>query len=317
MFSHLERPSGPIPRWREVLADFGPREAANGFIGWVFAATAPVAIILSVGTRGGLSEAELASWIFGVFFINGLISILFCWWYRQPLAFFWTIPGTVLVGPALGHLSFAEVIGAFYATGRLMLVLGATGWVKRAMHAVPMPIVMGMVAGVFLRFGLDLIRSLHDDVAIVAPMIAVWLLLTVAPALGRRLPPLIGALLVGATGRDSGGAIRCVEPRRVGVRATRCPRARLVLGRDVRTGRAAGDHRPGGPERPGHCGAEGGGTSAAGRCHHRRLRHRCAGERGGRQRQHLPDRADERDHHRVGRTLAALHRRHLHRCCSP
>jgi hypothetical protein len=35
MFSHLERPSGPIPHWREVLADFGPRYAANGFIGWV------------------------------------------------------------------------------------------------------------------------------------------------------------------------------------------------------------------------------------------------------------------------------------------
>lgn len=130
---------------------------------------------------------------------SALISILFCWLYRQPLAFFWTIPGTVLVGPALGHLSFAEVIGAFYATGGLMLVLGATGWVKRAMHAVPMPIVMGMVAGVFLRFGLDLIRSLHDDAAIVAPMIAVWLLLTAAPGLGRRMPPLIGALLVGAT----------------------------------------------------------------------------------------------------------------------
>ena len=25
----------------------------------------------------------------------------FCWFYRQPLVFFWTIPGTVLVGPAL------------------------------------------------------------------------------------------------------------------------------------------------------------------------------------------------------------------------
>jgi benzoate membrane transport protein len=199
MFSHLERPSAPIPRWRQVWADFGPRYAANGFIGWVFSATAPVAIILSVGMQGGLSEAELASWIFGVFFINGLISILFCWLYRQPLAFFWTIPGTVLIGPALEHLSFAEVIGAFYATGGLMLLLGATGWVKRAMHAVPMPIVMGMVAGVFLRFGLDLIRSLHDDAAIAAPMIAVWLLLTAAPGLGRRMPPLIGALLVGAT----------------------------------------------------------------------------------------------------------------------
>lgn len=198
MFSHLERLSGPPPGWREVLAVFGPRYAANGFIGWVFSATAPVAIILSVGTRGGLSEAELASWIFGVFFINGLINILFCWLYRQPLAFFWIIPGTVLVGPALGHLSFAEVIGTFYATGALMLLLGATGWVKRAMHLVPMPIVMGMVAGVFLRFGLDLVRSLQDDALIVAPMIGVWLLLTVSTGLGRRVPPLIGALLVGA-----------------------------------------------------------------------------------------------------------------------
>jgi len=220
MFSHIERPTRPVPTWREVLSDFGPGYAANGFIGWVFAATAPVAIILSVGTRGGLSEAELASWIFGVFFVNGLISILFCWLYRQPLAFFWTIPGTVLVGPALSHLSFAEVIGAFYVTGVLMLVLGATGWVKRAMQAVPMPIVMGMVAGVFLRFGLDLVRSLHDDVAIAGPMVATWLLLTALPRLGRRIPPLIGALLIGAVatavlGRfdiSTLGAIELVRP---------------------------------------------------------------------------------------------------------
>ena len=216
MFSHLERPGQARPGWRQLRADFGPTYAANGFIGWVFSATAPVAIILAVGTRGGLSEAELASWIFGVFFINGWISILFCWLYRQPLAFFWTIPGTVLVGPALAHLSFAEVIGAYYATGALMLALGASGWVRRAMQAVPMPIVMGMVAGVFLRFGLDLVRSLHSDIAIAGPMVAAWLLLSVWPALGRRLPPLIGALLIGALaaallGRVDSAALGAVE----------------------------------------------------------------------------------------------------------
>lgn len=198
MLSRLERPPGRLPRWREVWADFGPTYAANGFIGFVFAATAPVAIILSVGTRGGLSEAELASWIFGVFFVNGVIGMLMCWLYRQPLAFFWTIPGTVLIGPALAHLSFAEVIGAYYVTGALILVLGVTGWVRRAMQAIPMPIVMGMVAGVFLRFGLDLVRSLHEDITIAGPMVAMWLVLTALPAWGRRLPPLIGALLIGA-----------------------------------------------------------------------------------------------------------------------
>jgi benzoate membrane transport protein len=195
--STLERPAVAPPTLRQLLADLGPRYAANGFIGWLFAATAPVAIILSVGTQGGLSEAQLASWLFGAFFVNGLITILFCWLYRQPLAFFWTIPGTVLVGPALTHLSFAEVIGAYFATGLLVLALGASGWVRRAMQAVPMPIVMGMVAGVFLRFGLDLVRALHQDPAIAGAMVAAWLGLSLWPAAARRLPPLIGAMLAG------------------------------------------------------------------------------------------------------------------------
>jgi benzoate membrane transport protein len=220
VFDHLERPARPLPRPRRVWADFSPTYAANGFIGVMFSATGPVAVVLAVGLGGGLSESDLASWIFGCFFINGLISILFCWLYRQPLAFFWTIPGTVLVGPALAHLSFAEVIGAFHATGVLMLVLGASGWVRRSMQALPMPIVMGMVAGVFLRFGLDLVRALHADLAIGAPMVGVFLLLSALPKLGRRLPPLIGALLVGVAavallgrfGATASGAFELARP---------------------------------------------------------------------------------------------------------
>ena len=198
MPSILEPATEPRPSLRQVLVDFGPTQAANGFIGFIFSATGPLAIILAVGTRGGLTPEQLSSWVFGCYFINGLITIAMSWLYRQPLGFFWTIPGTVLVGPALAHLSFAEVIGAYYATSLLILVLGATGSVKRAMQAVPMPIVMGMVAGVFLRFGLDIVRALHTDLGIAGPMLVAFLLLSGVPALGRRLPPIIGALLVGA-----------------------------------------------------------------------------------------------------------------------
>ena len=119
------------------------------------------------------------------------------WAYRQPLCFFWTIPGTVLVGPALKHLSFAEVVGAYYATSLLILVLGATGLARRALQWLPMPIVMGMVAGVFLRFGLDVVRALHSDLMIAGPMLVVFLGLSTFARLGRLLPPIIGALLVG------------------------------------------------------------------------------------------------------------------------
>ena len=198
MLSHLESPAAASPGLRQIRADFGLAYFANGLIGFIFSATGPVAIILSVGTRGGLSPAELASWIFGVFFVNGLLTLAMSWRYHMPLGFAWTIPGTVLVGPALQHLSFAEVIGAFYATSLLVLLLGMSGWVKRLMAALPMPIVMGMVAGVFLRFGLDLVRALHSDAAIAAPMVIAFVALSALPVWGRRLPPLIGALLVGA-----------------------------------------------------------------------------------------------------------------------
>ena len=199
------------PALRRALADFGGVYFVNGLVAFIFAASGPVAIILAVGTRGGLSPSDLASWIFGAFFVNGLISIAFCFWYRQPLVFFWTIPGAVLVAPALGHLSFAEVIGAYIATGILMLVLGLLGWVRRAMEAVPMPIVMGMVAGVFLRFGFDLVFAIRDDFWIAAPMAAAFLALSASQRLSRLLPPLIGALAVGALaivvlGRLEGGA---------------------------------------------------------------------------------------------------------------
>jgi benzoate membrane transport protein len=196
--SLIEGFARPLTGLGRLRRDFGAVYAANGLIGFIFAATGPVAVILSVGTRGGLSQAELASWIFGAFFVNSILTLVACGLYRQPLAFFWTIPGTVLVGPALQHLSWPEVTGAFFATGLLMLVLGLTGWVRRAMAVIPMPIVMGMVAGVFLRFGLDLVRALHDDAWIAAPMVVLFLLLNARAAWGRRLPPMIGALLVGA-----------------------------------------------------------------------------------------------------------------------
>ena len=182
---------------KDFLRDFGGLYAANALVGFIFAATGPVAIILAVGAQGGLTEADLSSWIFGAFFINGLISIAFCLFYRQPLVFFWSIPGAVLVGPALGHLSFPEVIGAFLATGVLMMALGLSGWVRRCTEAAPMPIVMAMVAGVFLRFGTGLVFAVRDELLVAGPMVLAFVFLSLFKQAGRWLPPLIGALIVG------------------------------------------------------------------------------------------------------------------------
>ncbi|MGA8258627.1 MAG: benzoate/H(+) symporter BenE family transporter [Arenicellales bacterium] len=193
----LEPIQRPVAGIREIASTFSATHFAHAVIALVFAASAPVAIILGVGVAGGLSESDLASWIFAAFALNGALTIVVSLLYRMPLSFFWTIPGTVLVGPALGHLSFPEVVGAFYATGVLLLVLGLTGSVRRVMAYLPMPIIMAMVAGVFLRFGLEWIDAFTKDLAIVAPMTATFFLLPLVPGLSRRVPPMIGVLVVG------------------------------------------------------------------------------------------------------------------------
>jgi benzoate membrane transport protein len=193
----------PDPAWasppslRRVLADLSGLHAVNAVVAFIFAATGPVAIVLAIAARGSLSPVDLSSWLFGAFALNGMISIAFSWWYRQPLVLFWTIPGAVLVGAALTHLTFAEVLGTCLATGLIVIGLGASGWVRRASEALPMPIVMGMVAAVFLRFGLGLVLAIRDDIWIAGPMAATFFALSARAGLARRAPPLIGALVVG------------------------------------------------------------------------------------------------------------------------
>lgn len=170
---------------------------SNGITAFLFAATGPLAILITVGRGGGLAPADIASWIFGAYGLGGLLTLWMCWRYRQPLGMAWTIPGALLLPPALDHLSFAEVIGAYWVTGILMAVLGASGVVNRVMSRVPMPIVMGMVAGVFLPFGLRVVTAFGELPAVATITLGAFVLFTVLPALGRRVPPVLAALIAG------------------------------------------------------------------------------------------------------------------------
>ncbi|MFN3924939.1 MAG: benzoate/H(+) symporter BenE family transporter, partial [Pseudarthrobacter sp.] len=187
------RPAGP----RRFLRDIAPPYLSNGAIGLVFTASGPVAVTLAVGTAGGLNQDQLASWVFGILFSGGAATLIMSLLYRQPLGFAWSIPGTVLLGPSLQHLSFPEVVGTFFTAGLLILALGATGMFRRIMAMIPMPLVMAMVAAAFLRFGTDIVSSSQANPAIAGPMVGAFLFLTAVPALGRFLPPVLGTLLAG------------------------------------------------------------------------------------------------------------------------
>nr|WP_330152224.1 hypothetical protein [Rhodococcus sp. CC-R104] len=59
----LERPEVRPAGVRDVLRDLGAQYVTNGVIGFVFSASGPIAVTLAVGAAGGLTGAQLASWV--------------------------------------------------------------------------------------------------------------------------------------------------------------------------------------------------------------------------------------------------------------
>src|SRR5690625_294022 len=133
----VEKPHFPQPTFREILRDLGPYEIGDGLVALIFSASGPIAVILAAAAAGNLSPDQTSSWIFGAFLGNGILTLLMTYLYRSPQAYFWTIPGTVLAGDALMHLSFGEVIGAYLATGLLVFLLGWTGLIGKIMALLP------------------------------------------------------------------------------------------------------------------------------------------------------------------------------------
>ena len=169
----------------------------NGFIAFLFAVTGPVAIMLLVGTKTQLTNQELSSWLFGAFAINSIISIVFTFWYKQPLVFMWSIPGIILIGSSIENYSFNEIIGAYLVTGILLIFLGFTNILVWINKKIPIEIVMGMVGAIFLQFSLNWLFSIKESPILSGSMTIAYFLIYAIPFLRKFLPPLLGSLVVG------------------------------------------------------------------------------------------------------------------------
>ena len=193
----LEPPSAIGASFYDVFRSIDSNSLTNGLVATVFAVTGPVAIILSVANSAGLEKNIVNTWIFAAFGIGGLLTLVLSYLYRQPLAMAWTMPGAALLGSSLGHLTFSEAVGAFLVSGLLMVLLGISGLARWLMEKFPSNVVMAMVAGVFLPFGLNLITGFANTPLISGVAIFSFVVTSVFSRIGRYTPPMLSALVSG------------------------------------------------------------------------------------------------------------------------
>jgi benzoate membrane transport protein len=179
-----------------MIKEFTLKQASSGMIAWLFGVTGPLLIVLQAAEQANLDQTTIISWIFAIYVVGGTLSVGLSIYYRQPIAVAFSIPGAILVGTALSHHSFSDIIGVYLITGIVILLFGLSGIVDKMMSFIPMPIVMGMVSGVLLPFGLNILVSLTDDFFLNGIILLSFLIFSMFPVISRYFPPILGALLL-------------------------------------------------------------------------------------------------------------------------
>ncbi|MGG2342554.1 benzoate/H(+) symporter BenE family transporter [Aeromonas veronii] len=160
-----------------------------GFIAVMVGYTSSVILIIQAATAAGADTAQVASWLWTLGIGMGVSCIGLSLYYRIPILTAWSTPGAALLITTLGNFTLAEAIGAFVISSLLITLCGISGWFDRLMKHIPAPLAAAMLAGVLLRFGLDLFKVAPQDPLLLGSLLLAFLL-------GRHLWPRYTMVLV-------------------------------------------------------------------------------------------------------------------------
>ncbi len=141
-----------------------------------------VAIIFQAANAANATPAQLNSWMWALGIGMGLSCIGLSLRYRSPVLTAWSTPGAALLATSLTGLTMGQATGVFLFSSLLILLSGVTGWFQKLMQYMPRHIAAAMLAGILLRFGMNLFSAMQSELALVLLIFAVFLL-------GRLLLP--------------------------------------------------------------------------------------------------------------------------------
>ncbi len=187
--------------WRR---DLSLSAVVAGFVTVLVGFTSSAVIVFEAARALGATPAEVASWMWALGIGMGVTSIGLSLYYRVPVVTAWSTPGAAMLITGAAGVAMPEAIGAFIVSAALITVAGFSGWFERAMNRIPLSLASAMLAGVLLRFGLDVFVAMQSQLALALSMFVVYVV-------ARRLRPryaVLAALAVGIALAAAFGLLR-------------------------------------------------------------------------------------------------------------
>jgi len=173
--------------------DWSLSASVAGFLAVLIAYAGPLVIFFQAAQAAQVSEAMMASWIWGISIGTAIPGIYLSIKYKAPIVTAWSAPGTVLLVTLFPQMSINEAVAAYIISAIVIFMVGATGYFDKVLQWIPNSIAAGMMAGILFQFGLALFVATDTMPFIIFSMLGCYLL-------AKRLSPrytMIWVLLCG------------------------------------------------------------------------------------------------------------------------
>jgi len=182
--------------FNHVLSDFGKqvslKSITNGIVYAIFVGSFLI-FFWSTAPKFGIDTSVIDTWITADLYVMAIGSILMAAYFRKPIGMAGSFTGTIACMSVAHIYTLSEIWAGCLASGILLVLLAVSGLMGKVLKFLPAPVVMGMIAGAFLKYGLFIVEPLGTSPVIVVLMVVSYLL---ASKYSRRIPGVLAALIV-------------------------------------------------------------------------------------------------------------------------
>lgn len=160
----------------DIKNDCSVSAIITGLIAVAVSYAGPLLVVFQAAKAANLGYEYLSSWIWAISFASGITGIILSIWFKAPIITAWSTPGAVLLVSGWSAYQYSDAIGAFLFSALVITIFGVSGLFSTVMKKIPYSIITAMLAGILLKFGVDVFVSLKQLPILVLPMIVVYLI---------------------------------------------------------------------------------------------------------------------------------------------
>lgn len=147
-----------------------------GFLAVLVGFSSSAILVFQAATAAGATPEEISSWLLALGLSLSCSCILLSCFYRTPILIGWSTPGAALLATSLSGFTMSQAVGAFIFSAALTIIAGMTGLFEKLIHSIPKSITSAMLAGILIRFGMNIFISMQDAFALIFSMLIAYII---------------------------------------------------------------------------------------------------------------------------------------------